>query len=302
MPFILKEYKAIKGYIIQHYLVNELNFSVRDSQSLIHKKRVFDKDLNPYQIGQKIKDDIIKISVFEGISKGLKPLFYNKDFAIFDKPSGIMVHPSSRYTKYSLLDEIRYHFGQNANLAHRIDTETSGLVLVAVNKISDIYLKMMFEDKKYKKSYLAYVKGKIDKSLTINEPIKRSEESIIGVKMVAGEGGKSATTIINPIKYINKLDISLVEAIPVTGRTHQIRVHLDFIGHTIIGDPIYSVEEKIVDLYLSKKLNEADRAKFIGYPRLMLQAQKLEFVYNDVKYAFVSKQKFDIIKEKLYKA
>jgi len=185
LPFVLKEYNAIKGYKIQHFMVNELGFCVRLSQSLIHKKRVFDKDLNPYQVGQNIKDDIIKISIFQGITKGLKPIFYNNDFAIFDKPSGLMVHPSSRYSEYTLLDEIRYHFGEDANLAHRIDTETSGIVLVSINKVSDIFLKMMFEDKKYSKKYIAIVKGKINKNLTINEPISKDYNSAIGIKIVA---------------------------------------------------------------------------------------------------------------------
>ena len=76
-----------------------------------------------------------------------------------------MVHPISKNTSYSLLDEIRYHFGENANLIHRIDAETSGLVIVGKNKKSEIELKDMFQEKKYHKSYLAIVQGEIKEEL-----------------------------------------------------------------------------------------------------------------------------------------
>ena len=113
--------------------------------------KIFDENNQKLQSGQILKCNFLNISLFQGTTKGLKPIFNTKDFAIFDKPSGIMVHPISKDTKYTLLDEIRYHFGEKANLAHRIDMETSGLVLVTKNKISDVFLKTMFEEKKYKK-------------------------------------------------------------------------------------------------------------------------------------------------------
>lgn len=294
MPFILKKYPSVKGKKIQLFLLNEANLSMSVSQKLLSRGRVFDENNNRYQNGQTIKGDFVQVAVFEGQTRGLKPIFNTKDFAIFDKPSGIMVHPTSKDTAYSLLDEIRYHFGQSANLAHRIDLETSGLVLVTKNKISDIFLKTMFEDKKYKKSYKAYVKGCIKESIKIDTPITK-DGGKIGVKMKVCNGSKKAKeslTFINPISYDKKSDITLVEAIPHTGRQHQLRVHLNSIGHTIIGDPIYGVSDKIADSYLCKTLSKEDRLKYIGHHRLMLHANYLEFSYDEKLYKIYSKQEF----------
>jgi len=293
MPFVLKKYKAVVGKKIQLFLLNEVGLSMSVSQKLLSRGRVFDENGKRFQNGQTVKDGYVSVAVFEGQTRGLKPIFNTTDFAIFDKPSGIMVHPTSKDTAYSLLDEIRYHFGETANLAHRIDQETSGLVLVTKNKIADIFLKTMFEEKKYKKSYKAYVKGHIKESLQIDSGIKK-DGGKIGVKMKVALDGKESLTFINPISYDKQKDITLVEAIPHTGRQHQIRVHLDSIGHTIIGDPIYGVDENIADSYLCKRLNDEDRMKHIGHNRLMLHANYLEFEYNDIIYKVYSKQDFKL--------
>jgi len=291
MPFVLKEYPSIKGKKIQLFLLNEAGMTMSVSQKLISKGRVFDENGNRFQNGQTIKGDIVKVAVFEGQTRGLKPIFNTKDFAIFDKPSGIMVHPTSKDTAYSLLDEIRYHFGETANLAHRIDMETSGLVLVTKNKISDIYLKTMFEEKKYKKIYHALVQGEISKEITINSPIAK-DGGKIGVKMKISEDGKKSKTIITPISYNKQTNQTLVQANPLTGRQHQIRIHLHSIGHTIVGDPIYGVDENIADDYLCKRLSDENRMKHIGHSRLMLHALNLEFEYDEVIYNIYSKQSF----------
>lgn len=291
MPFVLKKYQTVKGKKIQLFLLNEVGLTMSVSQKLLAKGRVFDEQGNRLQNGQTLKGEFIEVAMFEGITRGLKPILNAKDFAIFDKPSGIMVHPTSKDTQYSLLDEIRYHFGNGANLAHRIDMETSGLVLVTKNKISDIYLKTMFEDKKYKKTYQALVHGKIEKEVTIDNPILK-DGGKIGVKMKIGIDGKESKTIIKPIKYIKEKNQTLVEASPLTGRQHQIRIHLHSIGHTIVGDPIYGVDEEIADRYLCKNLSKEDRLKYIGHHRLMLHALNLEFEYDDINYNIFSKQLF----------
>ena len=291
MPFVLKKYPTIIGKKVQLFLLNEVGLSMSLSQKLLAKGRVFDHKGQRLQNGQTLKGDFIQIALFEGITKGLKPIFNTNDFAIFDKPSGLMVHPTSKETAYTLLDEIRYHFGDNANLAHRIDMETSGLVLVTKNKAADILLKTMFEEKKYSKIYYAVVKGKIENQITINTPIAK-ENGKIGVKMTISTDGKESKTIITPIKYFKEKNQTLVEASPLTGRQHQIRIHLHSIGHTIVGDPIYGVDDTIADLYLTKQLTQEQREQYIGYPRLMLHALNLEFEYNQIKYNIFSKQNF----------
>jgi 23S rRNA pseudouridine1911/1915/1917 synthase len=295
MPFVLKQYQVPNSYHnkkIQIFLTKHLEFSLPITQKMLAKGRVFDHNLHRFQNGQKIKSSIIKIVQFEGISRGLKPLFTTNDFAIFDKPSGIMVHPSSRNTQYSLLDEIRYHFGLNANLAHRIDLETSGLVLVTRHKIADIALKEMFANKLYLKKYLAIVKGKVTNDITISTKLKKDTQSSIGVKMTVSSDGKESLTYVSPLYYNSLNDQTLIQAIPYTGRQHQLRIHLHSIGHTIIGDPIYGVDEDFADKYLLKQIDNQTRLAITGSTRLMLQAHYLEFCYKNIQYKIYSKLKF----------
>jgi len=290
MPFILKKFQVKESEKIQHALINQFGFALSDSQRLLSKARVFDQEGKVLQNGQKIKpEEYIQVAVFEGQTRGLNPIFQNDDFAFFDKPSGVMVHPTSRNTQYTLLDEIRHHFGQSANLAHRIDQETSGLVLVTKNKISDMLLKEMFENKQYIKKYLAVVRGELKDSLRIDEPIAKAKNSSIGVKMCVTKDGKESLTNIKPIRYDANQNTTLVEASPLTGRQHQIRVHLHHLGYPILGDPIYGVDEEIVDRYLLKKLSFEDRVKYTGYERLLLHANSLEFSYQNRQFKIYSK-------------
>lgn len=290
LPFVLKEYEAIVGKKIQLFLLQDLDVSPRYTQRYLGRGRIFDEDKKPLKSGDTIMTKKIYIAQFEGHSRGLKALLEFKDFALFDKPTNLMVHPISKKTKYSLLDEIRYHFGENANLIHRIDAETSGLVIVGKNKKSEKILKDKFEAKEYNKSYLAIVEGKIDKEVTIDSHLEK-EGKAIGVKMKAGDTGKESCTIIKPISYHEEKNISLVEAIPLTGRQHQIRVHLYSIGHRIVGDPIYGIDDNTAESYLNKTLDKKIREEKTGSYRLWLHANYIEFEYQEKMYKIYSKNK-----------
>ena len=296
MPFVLKQYKALKEKKVQVFLSHYLNFPLQQAQRLVSKQRVFREDMSVINTGEIINSEYIYIGVFEGSTRGLKPLLEFNDFAIFDKPTHLMVHPISKHTEYSLLDEIRYHFGENANLIHRIDAETSGLVIVGKNKKSEIELKDMFQDKKYHKSYLAIVEGYIEKEIKIDKKLCR-EGKVIGVRMKAIEeneenlDGKDSVTIIKPISYNKKKDLTLIEAIPLTGRQHQIRVHLYSIGHKILGDPIYGIDDINAENYLNKTLSSEDRFNITKASRLWLHANYLEFTYKKITYKIFSKNR-----------
>ena len=278
-------------------MIKDLGYSPRETHRLISRGRVFDLKNNSYLISESIKENSIYIAVFEGHTRGLKPLHIFKDFAIFDKPSNLVIHPNSKKTKYSLLDEIRYHFGEKANQVHRIDAETSGLVLVGLHEKAINDLAFMFEKKEYKKSYLAIVQGKLDKELTIDKNLTK-EGKTIGVRMAtcSKDEGKESITHVKPLNYNEEKDLTLVELIPITGRQHQIRVHLYSIGHKIFGDPIYGVDDENAESYLNKTLNDEDRFKASGSTRLWLQANYLEFTYKGVVYKLFSRNT-DIYKE-----
>ena len=161
MPYIKKEFKTTKGKKIEEFL-QTLDIDLKLCLSLLEKGKITDENNNRLQKNQILKSDFIYIIIFIPLTKGLKPIFDSFHFAIFDKPSGIMVHPSSHQVNiYTLLDEIKYHLGEKGSLVHRIDAETSGLVLVAKNAFSDMVLKSMFEEKLYTKKYKAVVNGEI---------------------------------------------------------------------------------------------------------------------------------------------
>ena len=291
MPYIKKEFQTLKGKKIEEFF-ETLPLVLKLCLTLLEKGKITDENNKRLQKNQILKSDFIYIVIFEALTRGLKPIFDSFHFAIFDKPSGIMVHPSSHQLNvYTLLDEIKYHLGEKASLVHRIDAETSGLVLVAKNAFSDMILKSMFEEKLYTKKYKALVNGQIKEELTINTPIT-NDDGLIKLKMKTHSNGKESTTIIKPIFYDKKNNQTLIEAIPLTGRQHQIRVHLDSIGHTIIGDPLYGVKEEFANLFLKNQISEEKRVQITKAKRLMLQADYLEFEFLDVIYKFSSKQKF----------
>lgn len=292
MPFVLKEFDAPKGKTVQMFLLQDLKYKPATAHRLISRGRVFDSKHNSYLISQKIYENKVYIALFEGHTRGLKPLHTFQDFAIFDKPSNLVIHPNSKKTEYSLLDEIRYHFGENANQAHRIDAETSGLVLVGLHEKAINDLAFMFEKKEYKKSYLAIVEGEVKEEITIDRNLKK-EGKEIGVRMAtcSKEEGKESVTQVKPIKYNKEKNLSLIELNPITGRQHQIRVHLYSIGHKILGDPIYGIDDEMAEKYLNKSINEEERVNSSGSYRLWLQANYLEFKYKGVVYKIFSKNK-----------
>jgi len=267
-------------------LVDVVKLSETLALKLLKNAKIVDHKNRRLQKGKVLKSGYIEVLIFEPITKGLKPLFQTEHFALFDKPSGLLVHPTVRSTEYTLLDEIRYHFGDEANLVHRIDAETSGLILVSKNGYAQYVLREMFV-----KKYKALVEKEIKEDILIDKKITTSD-GLIKLKMQTSQNGKESSTLIRPISYNKTKDQTLVEAIPYTGRQHQIRVHLDAISHRIVGDPIYGLNENFVDNFLNDKIENNERIKITGASRLMLHAYYLEFTFLNTTYIFYSKQAF----------
>lgn len=290
MPYILKQYDVVEGEKVEDFLVDVVKLSPTLAHKLLQKGRITDQTNKRLQKGKVLKSGYIEVMIFEPITKGLKPLFQTEHFALFDKPSGVMVHPTMRSTEYTLLDEIRYYFGDEAKLVHRIDAETSGLVLVSKNGYAQYVLQEMFEKKAFVKKYKALVENEL-KEVLIDKKITNSK-GLIKLKMQTSTEGKASSTLIRPIAYNKAKNQTLVEAVPYTGRQHQIRVHLDAIGHRIVGDPIYGLDEHFVDDFLNDKIEHNERIKTTGASRLMLHAYYLEFTFLGTRYLFCSKQEF----------
>lgn len=271
--------------------MENFDLSMKDAQRWIDKKRLYCEGEIIIKKPQEICGNI-EVIVFESTTRGLAPIFETRDFAVYDKPSGVLIHPSNRFTDYSLTHEIKHRYGNHANITHRIDKETSGLVVIAKHKEAEKGIKKLFESREVKKSYLAYVKGKINKKLFIDAPIMKNRDfSMIKLKVQIHPEGKASQTIIEPLRYHDKEDMTLVKATPLTGRQHQIRVHLFHVKHPIVGDPIYGVDVKIADDYLNGLLSQEERLRLTGASRLMLHANTISFTYKN-NFKIVSKMPF----------
>lgn len=293
MPFIIKQFSVEKKIQAFLFLIRELGMTQKVAQRMISKGRLLCNGEYVLQDSFLLEGKVELID-FEPESRGLEPIFVTNDFALYDKPSGVLIHPQNRHTPYSLIDEIKHRFGNDANITHRIDQETSGLVLSANNKKSERTLKMMFEERKMQKRYLALVHGEVKDIMDIKEPLLRREDESAIVRMVVRvhPDGKYSETLITPIRYLPELNMTLVEAKPLTGRQHQIRVHLFHVKHPIVGDPIYGQKEEDIVRFLDREIDGDERINLGGAKRLLLHASQLEFVYNRNRYIIKSQTDF----------
>lgn len=288
MAYTFKKFVLEKPTLAFRFLMDTFNISMGEAQKMIDKRRVFVEDEQLLKKSALIVGNI-SVVVFEGSPKGLQPIFETEDFAVFEKPSGVMMHPRKRSDGYTLNDEIKSLYGKDANAAHRIDKSTSGLVLVGKHKQAEIELKQIFATRQVQKSYLALVHGKIDDVVMIDEKLKRDvETSQIRLKVHVDERGKSSQTKISPLHYFADKDATLVEAIPYTGRQHQIRVHLFHVKHHIVGDPLYGIDEEAAEKFLDGLMSEEEQFELTKSSRLLLHAQSLSFEYKGIPYKIES--------------
>ena len=143
-------------------LMDDLKISINEAQKLIDKKRLFCDGIIVNE-KNKILKGLVELIVYENNPKGVEIVFENEDFAVLEKESGVLSHPNGRHCLYSLSDEIWHLWGKEACVAHRLDKETSGVILVAKHKKAQIELKSLFEKKLIQKEYLALARGEYSK-------------------------------------------------------------------------------------------------------------------------------------------
>ena len=191
-------------------------------------------------------------SKFKGENIPLDIVYEDEDIVIINKASGMVVHPASDNYENTLVNALIYRYNLDdtnvrSGIVHRIDKDTSGLVIVAKNDKTLELLTEMFKNKQIKKTYLAIVDGVINnKSGTINAPITRDVKD--RKKMMVGKDGKNSIThfyVLKTFKNNTYLSLNLE-----TGRTHQIRVHMAYIGHPITNDKVYGKENTSFGQYL----------------------------------------------------
>ena len=179
----------------------------------------------------------------------LNIIYEDEAYIVVNKPAGIPVHPSMDHYADSLSNGIAFYFNQiglkkKIRPVNRLDKDTSGIVIFAKNEYIQECLVRQMKSKEFIKKYIAVVTGSLDNlEGTINAPIARKEGSII--ERCVSETGDIAITHYKVLK--RKTDFDIVECILETGRTHQIRVHFAYLGHSLLSDTLYGTSSSLIN-------------------------------------------------------
>jgi len=243
----------------------------------------------------------------------LNILYDDDDIIIINKPAGMVVHPGAGNYDYTLVNGLLFHYHNKLSsiggklrpgIVHRIDKDTSGVIVVAKNDFSHNNLSKQFSDHSIKRTYEALVWGSLKpKNGKINEKISRSikNRQLMSVRKNIGKMAITNYKTLEVFQNINIPKISLIECKLETGRTHQIRVHMNFKGNPILGDKSYGKSRKKfkkIDLNIEKKIN--------NFNRQALHARSLSFTHPTKKKEFYFEAKrpkdFDTLIKNLKKA
>jgi len=243
----LTEEKRLDSYIADY--LQDVSRSKIQNEIKSGNIKVNSKEVKPSYIIK--SSDIIEIDLKESILH-LEPenipldiVWENDDMLVVNKPSGMLTHPTAAEMSGTLVNALLYKYGNNLSdingelrrgILHRLDRNTSGLLMIAKNNKTHEFLANCIKEHKIEKRYLAIVKGVIEKDeFEINEPIGRNPKQ--PHKMMVTESGKESLSRVKVLERYK--DATLVEVLLVTGRTHQIRVHMAYIGHPVFNDTLY---------------------------------------------------------------
>jgi len=214
----------------------------------------------------------------------LEILYDDKDFLVVNKPAGMVVHPGSGNSEHTLVNALVYHFEElrqkqeniRPGIVHRLDKDTSGVILVAKTDFAHNKFSKQFKKHEIEKVYHTCVKGIVEHEEGIcEEPVGRA--FLNRKKMVIRpSGGKEAYTFFKVLKRFRKT--TYLAVFPKTGRTHQIRVHLNYIGHPLLGDALYGVKSP----FIKRQALHAYSLKF-KHPRTGQEIEVEAPIPNDMK-------------------
>lgn len=205
-------------------------------------------------------------------------LYQDEALTVVDKPAGLPVHPSATYHRNTLTSLLRVRWGEGAaHICHRLDRETSGVVVCAIPGPDEVAVKHQFANRLVDKEYLAIVRGLVaDDEGSIELPLRRAAEGL-HLRMEPHPEGLPASTAYRVVE--RRGDRTLVHLIPHTGRQHQLRVHLAAIGHPIVGDKLYGPDESRAFLeYVETGMTDSLRSQ-LGHDRQALHAYRCSIAH-----------------------
>lgn len=220
------------------------------------------------------------------------------DLLTVNKPADLVCHPTKSDEYSSLISRARIYLQSTPHLIHRLDRETSGLVLIAKNSGAARELGKIWETRAVQKEYLAIVHGHIAPDHgTIDAPLGRDEASSVAVKDCVRHDGSPAQTEffvekrffagVNAGSRLAESAFSLLRLHPLTGRKHQIRIHLAHLGHPIVGDKIYGGDPDLYLALVERRLTDEQRARLI-LPQHALHASRIQFEWRGRDWDFTA--------------
>ena len=189
------------------------------------------------------------------------------ELVVINKPAGLVCHPTKGDVYSSLISRVRLHLGgeETPHMFNPLDRETSGIVIVAKTADTNVRMRTLWESRGVQKEYLAIVHGELRGSRTIDAPIGPDPESQVVIKDKVRPDGASAVTQVFPLRFFERGGnvFSLLRVVLMTGRKHQIRIHLGHVGHPIVGDKLYGADEKLYLAFVKRELTAEQSAQLI---------------------------------------